>query len=209
MCWLSQHGSWHQDDKAASLNSALVAEQQSCDKLTSLWSQHTRAKVTTVKDGLCAYRMISIEDVTCTETRSKNSKTPQNGLIRSEKHQGEYWHNSDSIFPIWSWMGGKHWLSLNAPVTAIFFGWDVLCKKCLRLLQDFKKWYTVSIPFIDGLSQEACRPAHTAGIMCAFHTPNKLKSLFAAKDLLPMGTTAFAMCLVRCKTSSQQFIDET
>ena len=44
---------------------------------------------------------------------------------------------------------------------------------------------TVRILFVEGLSQEVCRIARTAGVRCAFFTPNTLCSLFTSKDQLP------------------------
>ena len=68
---------------------------------------------------------------------------------------------------------------------------------------------TVSIPFIDGLSQEIRRIARTAGVRCAFTTSNTLKVLYAVKDKLPEECTTYAIYSIRCKTCDVEYVGET
>ena len=65
---------------------------------------------------------------------------------------------------------------------------------------DERALVTVSIPFIDALSQEIRRIARTAVVGCAFTTPNTLKVLYAVKDKLPEECTTHAIYSIRCKT---------
>ena len=68
---------------------------------------------------------------------------------------------------------------------------------------------TVSIPFIDGLSQEIRRIARTAGVRCAFTAPNTLKVLYAVKDKLLEECTTHAIYSIRCKTCDGEYVGET
>ena len=58
---------------------------------------------------------------------------------------------------------------------------------------DKRALVTVSIPFIDGLSQEIRRIARTAGVRCAFTALKTLKVLYAVKDKLPEECTTYAI----------------
>ena len=51
---------------------------------------------------------------------------------------------------------------------------------------DQPKMEIARIPYIDGLSQEIRRIARTAGVRCSFFMPNTLRSLYQAKDSLPL-----------------------
>ena len=77
------------------------------------------------------------------------------------------------------------------------------------LRQDQPLCITVSIPFINGLSQEVRRIARVAGVRCAFYAPKTLKSLYTAKDPLPIGSTTCAVYSVKCKTCSEEYVGET
>ena len=68
---------------------------------------------------------------------------------------------------------------------------------------------TVNMPFINGLSKEVRRIARVAGVRCAFHLPNTLKSLYTAKDPLPIGSTTCTVYSVKCKTCSEEYVGET
>ena len=63
-----------------------------------------------------------------------------------------------------------------------------------------EKLQTVQIPFLDGLSQEVRRIARTAGVRCAFYTPNTLQSLYQTKEPLPQETETNVVYAVKCKT---------
>ena len=67
---------------------------------------------------------------------------------------------------------------------------------------------TVSIPFIDGLSQEIRRIARTAGVRCAFTALNTLKVLCAVKDKLPEECTTHAIYSILCKTCDGEYEGE-
>ena len=69
--------------------------------------------------------------------------------------------------------------------------------------------YYVRIPYIDGLSQEVRQIARTAGVRCAFYMPITLRSLYQAKDALPLGATMHAVYPVTRKTCSAEYIGET
>ena len=68
---------------------------------------------------------------------------------------------------------------------------------------------TVSIPFVEGLSQEVRRIACTTGIRCAFSTRNALCSLYTSKDRLPTDSITSALYSVKCKTCSGEYVGET
>ena len=68
---------------------------------------------------------------------------------------------------------------------------------------------TVSIPFVEGLSQEVRHIAHTTGVRCAFFTPNTLCSLYTSKDRLPTDSITSAVYSVKCKMCSGDYIGET
>ena len=68
---------------------------------------------------------------------------------------------------------------------------------------------TVSIPFVEGLSQEVRRTARTTGVRCAFFTPNTLCSLYTLKDRLPTDSITSAVYSVKCKTCSGEYVGET
>ena len=74
---------------------------------------------------------------------------------------------------------------------------------------DQPKWETARIPYIDGLSQEVRRIARTAGVRCAFYMPITLRSLYQAKDALPLEATTHAVYSVTCKTCNAEYIGET
>ena len=52
---------------------------------------------------------------------------------------------------------------------------------------------TISIPFVESLSQEVRRIARTTGVTCAFFTPNTLCSLYTSKDRLPTDSITSAV----------------
>ena len=68
---------------------------------------------------------------------------------------------------------------------------------------------TVRIPFVEGLSQEVCRVARTAGVRCVFFAPNTLQSLYCAKDPLPKQCATHAVYSVKCKTCNAEYVGET
>ena len=68
---------------------------------------------------------------------------------------------------------------------------------------------TVNIPLINGLSQEVRRIARVAGVRCSFYAPKTLKSLYTAKDPLPIGSTTCTVYSVKCKTCSEEYVGET
>ena len=68
---------------------------------------------------------------------------------------------------------------------------------------------TVSISFVEGLSQGMCRIARTTGVRCAFFTPNTLCYLYTSKDRLPTDSITSAVYSVKCKTCSGEYVGET
>ena len=68
---------------------------------------------------------------------------------------------------------------------------------------------TVSIPFVEGPSQEVRCIARTTGVRCAFFTPNTPCSLYTSKDRLPTHSIPSAVYSVKCKTCSREYVGET
>ena len=67
---------------------------------------------------------------------------------------------------------------------------------------------TVSIPFVEGLSQEVRHIACTSGVRCAFFTPNTLCSLYTSKDRLPTDSITSAVYSMKCKMCSGECVGE-
>ena len=67
---------------------------------------------------------------------------------------------------------------------------------------------TVSISFVEVLSQEVCCIARTTGVRCAFFPPNTLCSLYTSKDRLPTDSITSAGYSVKCKTCSGEYVGE-
>ena len=74
---------------------------------------------------------------------------------------------------------------------------------------DQPKMEIARIPYVDGLSQEIRQIARTAGVRCSFFMPNKLRSLYQAKDSLPQETTTNAVYSVTCTTCDAEYIGES
>ena len=68
---------------------------------------------------------------------------------------------------------------------------------------------TVSIPFVEGLSQEVCRIAYTTGVRCVFFIPNALCSFYTWKDQLPTDSITCAVYFVKCKMCSGEYVGKT
>ena len=74
--------------------------------------------------------------------------------------------------------------------------------------EDNVKLVTVSIPFIEGLSQEIRRIARSAGVRCEFMMPNKMGFLYSNKDRLQPSTATHIVYSVKCKCD-KEYIGET
>ena len=74
--------------------------------------------------------------------------------------------------------------------------------------EDNVKLVTISIPFIEGLSQEIRRIARSAGVRCAFMMPNKMGFLYSNKDRLQPSTATHIVYSVKCKCD-EEYIGET
>ena len=75
--------------------------------------------------------------------------------------------------------------------------------------EDEVKWETAKIPYIEGVSQELRRIARLAGIRCVFTAPDTLRSLYAVKDPIPIGSQTHCVYSVKCSTCSDEYIGET
>ena len=73
-----------------------------------------------------------------------------------------------------------------------------------------EKMVNVSIPFIEGLSQEVGRIAQAAGV-CTFRTANTLRSVYSAKDRyrLPKDTQTHCIYSLKCGTCEYEYVGET
>ena len=70
--------------------------------------------------------------------------------------------------------------------------------------------WNVTIPFIDGLSQTVRRIARAANVRCVFRTPQTLRrSVYSAKDKLPVDTETHSVYSIKCETCSDEYIGET
>ena len=78
----------------------------------------------------------------------------------------------------------------------------------LTTKEDNVKLVTISIPFIEGLSQEIRRIARSAGVRCAFMMPNKMGFLYSNKDRLQPSTATHIVYSVKCKCD-EEYIGET
>ena len=67
----------------------------------------------------------------------------------------------------------------------------------------------VSIPFVEGLSQELRRITDTTGVRCAFPPPNTLFSLYTSKNRLPTDSITIAAYSAKWKTYSGEYAGET
>ena len=84
-----------------------------------------------------------------------------------------------------------------------------VCPKRQKQTTNKPRPITVSILFVEGLSQEVCRISYLTGVRCAFFTPNTLCSLYTSKDWLPTDSITSAVYSVKCKTCTGEYVGET
>ena len=66
----------------------------------------------------------------------------------------------------------------------------------------------VSIPFIDGISQEVRRIVREAGVKCVFSADSTLESLYCNKDPLSKDMQKNVIYAIKCGTCHEEYIGE-
>ena len=74
---------------------------------------------------------------------------------------------------------------------------------------DQAKLEKASIPYVEGLSQEIRRIVRAAGVRCSFYTPDTMRNLYQAKDVLPQELSTHVVYSVNCKTCDAEYVGET